>query len=98
MTMQLSPDSVQLVEEVHGGYLSALDITADQNVTERTVRKWMKDERLPTVKLANRCVLVPPARIRGVRKQRRMTSRPAEPDTRKRPGWNRAAANHPPTP
>jgi hypothetical protein len=71
MTIQLSPDSVHLVEEVHGGYLSALDIAADQAVTERTVRNWMKDGHLPTVKLANRCVLVPRRAYEEFASQRR---------------------------
>jgi excisionase family DNA binding protein len=42
-------------------YLSARTISAECDVTERTVRYWIADGELPVVRFSPRCVRVPRA-------------------------------------
>ena len=40
-------------------YVSARTISADLDVPERTVRRWMSEGELPVVRFGTRCVLIP---------------------------------------
>ena len=60
-----------LVEDVHRNYVSVLDISAQEGVTERTVRTWLQRGILPTVRFGTRCVLFPRAEYEAFRTQRR---------------------------
>jgi excisionase family DNA binding protein len=40
-------------------YVSARTISADLDVPERTVRRWMATGELPVVRFGTRCVLIP---------------------------------------
>jgi excisionase family DNA binding protein len=56
--MTYRPERVDM-HESRTTYVSARTISADLDVPERTVRRWMSEGELPTVRFGVRCVLIP---------------------------------------
>lgn len=55
-------------------YVSVRTICAELDMPERTVRRWVSEGRLPTVRFGRRCVLIPRSEYEAFVAQHRVSA------------------------